>query len=80
MNNKFTMELVWHNCRTYPPKEKYNPKLFITDGADVYTISYSLAKGFYDEYVCRSIPSDVLHLYWWADIEQTVQGEPRFKE
>lgn len=78
MNNKFTMELVWHNCKTHPPEEDYNPKLFITDGADVFVISYWSRKGFYDEYVGRSIPSDVLHLYWWADIRQTVKCEPRF--
>ena len=79
MNNKFTMELVWHNCKTCPPKESYNPRLLVTDGAIIHEMIWDEAfEGFLK--IGLEIRGDDLNKYWWADIRQTVQGEPRFKE
>ena len=36
--NKFSMELVWHNCLTYKPEEKFNQELYVTDGTKFYLI------------------------------------------
>lgn len=79
MNNKFTMELVWHNCKTYPPKEPYNPRLLVTDGTTIHEMIWDEAfEGFLK--IGLEIRDDDLNKYWWADIRQTVQGEPKFKE
>lgn len=34
--DKFTMELVWHNCLTQHPKEFENNALIVTDGNNVF--------------------------------------------
>ena len=36
--NKFAVELVWHNCLTYKPEEKFNQELYVTDGTKFYLI------------------------------------------
>jgi hypothetical protein len=71
--DKFKMELTWHNCKTCPPKEKYNPWL-------VYTNGYYIASCEYDKRYGFSIDVDDLHEYWWADIAHTVRGASEFKE
>ena len=38
--NKFTMELVWHNCLTYKPEENFNQELYVTDGTKFYKVVY----------------------------------------
>lgn len=78
---KFTMELVWHNCLTYPPKEFSNNALIATNGNDVLGMSWHRTEGYFvaeDEFHLRRL--DDLENWWWADMEQTVQGEQRFKE
>ena len=78
---KFTMELVWHNRLIYPPKEFSNNALIATNGNDVLGMSWHRAAGYFiaeDEFHLRRL--DDLENWWWADIEQTVQGEPRFRE
>ena len=80
MNNKFTMELVWHNCHDYPPKEYWNDNLYVTDGECVHSVKYDKERGWWSREAGDYLPFDLLWKYWWADIEQTVQGEPRFKE
>lgn len=80
MNNKFTIELVWHNCKTNPPSEDKNDYLYISDGGFVNSVKYSKDKGWFVREVGSYLPIDVLHEYWWADIEQTVQGESRFRD
>ena len=77
---KFTMELVWHNCEECPPSENYNSNLYITNGGWVHRAEYSIEDGWYDLRTGYYLPFDLLCRYWWADMEQTVQGEPRFKE
>lgn len=71
--DKFKMELTWHNCKTYPPKEKYNPWLVYTNGYHTDFCVYDKRYGF-------PIDEDDLHEYWWADIAQTVRGASEFKE
>jgi hypothetical protein len=41
MNNEFTMEIIWHNCITCPPEERFDRTLYITNGQNIRTASYS---------------------------------------
>lgn len=77
---KFTMELVWHNCYEYPPKEDYNDNLYITNGTLVHRAEYSTEDGWYDFRTGDYLSFELLWEYWWADMEQTVQGERRFRD
>lgn len=80
--DKFKMELVWHNCKTNPPKEFSNNSLIITNGSDVLGMSWHRAEGYFvseSEWSLRRLEDSVLENWWWADIEQTVHGDPRFK-
>jgi hypothetical protein len=70
--DKFKIELTWHNCKTCPPKEAFNPWLVITDGYSVSSFVYYNKYGF-------PIPEDELHAYWWADISRTVKESKEFK-
>ena len=81
MNNKFTMEIVWHNCKTNPPKEFENNALIATDGVNVYDMSWHKVDGYFisvDGFVLP-INNSCLEYWWWADVEQTVHNEQRFK-
>lgn len=73
---KFTMELVWHNCLEYPPREDYNECLFITNGNNVWEVEYD--NGDWISAV-DAIPIKITNRHYWADIEQTVQGDERFR-
>lgn len=73
MKNKFKMELTWHNCKTYPPKESFNPQLLVTDGIDIYKMIWDKTFGGFLK-VGLEIKGDELNKYWWADIQQTVRG------
>lgn len=80
--NKFTMKLVWHNCKTHPPKELCNDDLIGTNGSYVFDISWFRDKGYFiatNGGNDLKIEDSVLENWWWADIQQTVQGEQRFK-
>ena len=81
MNAKFTMELVWHNCDTNPPKEFKNNTLIATNGTNVYGLSWHRAEGYHIAMENCCVPLNIACLkdWWWADIEQTVQGETKFK-
>ena len=73
MNNKFSMQLVWHNCKTHPPEEQFNPHLLVTDGVMIHDMVWDKT---YDGYlkVGLCMKSDKADKYWWADIDQTVRG------
>ena len=71
--NKFKMELTWHNCKTYPPEENYNPWLIYTNGHEIDSCSYYKKYGF-------PIADSELHEYWWADVSRTVRESSGFKE
>lgn len=77
MHNKFTMEIVWHNCLTNPPKEFSNNALIVTNGYIVDRMSWNKSEGYF---VWGIKKIDNLKDWWWADIEQTVQGEIKFRE
>ena len=79
---KFTMELVWHNCKTHPPKELCNDDLIGTNGHYVFNMSWFKDKGFFIEVNGgndHKIQEVFLGDWWWADIQQTAQNEPRFR-
>lgn len=81
MYEKFTMGLVWHNCKTYPPEEFSNNNLIVTDGNIVESMSWNRAAGYFiAENECCLKRLDNLENWWWADIEQTVQEEEKFRE
>lgn len=71
--DKFKMELTWHNCKTRPPKEDYNPWLIYTNGYNIFDCAYCKEDGF-------QIKDDRLHEFWWADLLQTIHGTKEFKE
>lgn len=79
------MELVWHNCKTYPPKEDFNDNLITTNGDYVLDMSWIKEEGYFvseyaaDEWIGHRIEDSVLENWWWADIQQTVWNEPRFE-
>lgn len=76
MERKFTMNLTWHNCHLYPPKEVYNDDLYITDGEFVWKATYSLYGGWRAE--SSKLQPDTLYMYWWADLKQTINKEDKF--
>ena len=63
------MELTWHNCKTYPPEEDFNPFLIITDGKNIDYCAYYKKYGF---------PASFDDKYWWADISRTVRQSMEF--
>lgn len=73
--NKFTTEVVWHRCNSYPPEEGYNPKVYLTDGSKIFVAEYIKKMGFCIDNVW--IDADK---YWWADLLQIVNKEGRFNE
>ncbi len=74
------MRLTWHNCLTYPPEEDKNDTLYVTDGKYLYDVIYDVKDGWYNLLAHNYIPSTKLHKFWWADINQTIQNTPEFKE
>ena len=70
--NKFKIELTWHNCKTCPPEEVFNPCLVYTDGYNVGYCAYYKKYGF-------PIVESKLHEYWWADLSRTVRESIEFK-
>lgn len=83
MYDRFTMKLVWHNCKTNPPKEFMNNALIVTNGRDVFGMSWHRAEGYFvseNESCLKRLDDSYLENWWWADIEQTVQGETKFRE
>lgn len=72
MKDKFTKEVVWHNCVTCPPSEVFNSNLFITSGAEVFAVGYDRNTGWYRKDVGKFIPEQYLDEYWWADLDQTM--------
>ncbi len=70
---KFKMELTWHNCKTYPPKESFNSWLVITNGRNTDSFTYDSRYGF-------PVAENKLHTYWWADLARTVRETKEFEE
>lgn len=81
MTNKFTMELVWHNCDTHPPKEFENNTLIATNGTEVFGLSWHRAEGYFilKEHKIVQIRISELSNWWWADIEQTIQTHKKLQ-
>ena len=79
MNDKFKMELTWHNCATHPPKEWINETLFVSDGESIHKARYNIRLGWWCVELWDYIPNDDLNNYWWADIQQTIDRCASFK-
>ena len=79
------MELVWHNCLTYPPKEDYNSCLLLSNGIDIFDAEY-FSKTYSEEekWVFKGssefVPHDLLCTCYWADMRQTVEKTNEFKK
>ena len=80
MEDKFTMNLVWHNCKTYPPKEEYNSCLYVSNGNRITKAKYHHEYGWLDRESGIIIQDRYLHKYWWADIAQTIKTSQEFIE
>ena len=78
MKDKFIMNLVWHNCKTHPPKEEYKDFLYATNGKYLFEVAWNRNEGWTYKKYDWQIPSDELHEYWWADIDQTIQATKEF--
>lgn len=78
-NDKFTMDLVWHDCNTNPPKENMNPCLIVTDGSSLWSAFYKDGR-----FTLTPLRINSEHAprekKWWADPYQTIGGCERFKE
>ena len=71
---KMKMELVWHNCKTCPPKEEYNECLYVWDGHDVLPVEwYGNAYHFIrsDDFQSHYIEAEKSGDLWWADLSLT---------
>lgn len=71
------MELTWHNCKTYQPKEAANNCLIVTNGDRIYEAAWYAPDGFmiYDKYDDWWYGLyEELDGWWWADLKQTVQN------
>ena len=77
MKDKFTMELVWHNCATNPPKEDFNANLCLTNGRTTFGARYNKGE-WYDREFDICIPTYMLEDFWWADVVQTLSGMKDF--
>lgn len=64
--DKFKIELTWHNCKTCPPQEDFNPWLLITNGKGVDNCSYHKNYGF-------PISAESMDKFWWADLSRTMR-------
>lgn len=79
--NKFTMDLVWHNCETCPPEEDYNDFLIASDGVGVCEVQWDKEDGFWyysKTFGWRPLIGNYKKM-WWADLRQTVQNELKFR-
>lgn len=72
MKDKFTENLVWHNCKTCPPEEDWNDQLVVTDGEYTTVAQYEKPDIWYDLADEWRIPARDLSEYWWADVRQTM--------
>ena len=79
--DKFKMNLTWHNCETHPPKEVENDCLIMTDGVNVFEAFWYSPDGFmiHTKYGWHGVYED-LNGWYWADVVQTVNKTPQFKE
>jgi hypothetical protein len=80
--DKFKMELTWHNCKDCPPSEFENNALVITDGHDVFGVSWHRERGYFVSYDDGDMElySGAWKNWWWADLEQTVRETSEFDE
>lgn len=69
---KKTMELVWHDCKTCPPSEEYNERLFISAGFHIIPVVWKDGKFYYGDGPLKGSVVDVSYpCIYWADIDQT---------
>lgn len=78
LKDKFTMELVWHNCITCPPTENHN-YFIMSNGDDWWPVEYWAGSGWF-LYSGLQFSKDELSKLYWADISQTAKGTVEFQE
>lgn len=76
---KIEMRLIWHNCKTCPPEEECNERLYLWNGERVVQAEWCHNSWLYDDGLAFAVvkPEEAEHM-WWADLDQTT-GE-FFKE
>ena len=77
---KIQMRLIWHNCKTCPPGEECNERLYLWNGEHVVQAEWYHNSWLYDDGLASIAvvkPGEAEHM-WWADLDQTT-GE-FFKE
>ncbi len=79
MKDKFTISLTWHNCFTYPPEEHWNNNLYISNGQYVSHAKYDARYGWFDCSAGDYVAFELLHEFYWADLEQTVVNSQEFQ-
>lgn len=78
LKDKFTTELVWHNCITHPPKENHN-YFIMSNGDGWWTVEYWAEHGWFLNNGLQFSEDELSRLYW-ADISQTAKDTFEFKE
>lgn len=74
VHNKKTMELVWHNCKSCPPKELFNESLVVTDGVNLYRVRWDQEVGYFGNHCLIEVSMNGSENWWWADLYQTTTG------
>lgn len=69
---KFKTELVWHNCLTCQPEERFNRELYATNGVRIYKVVYKKGVGFVGDGIF--IDDSSAQNFWWADLIQTIHN------
>lgn len=78
MCNKFTMELVWHNCKTCPPEEDHNFCLVLSDGEGFWIVEYYAQYGWFEKSCGLQFNKEDLSRLYWADLSQTIKKTNEF--
>lgn len=76
--DEFKMELIWHNCKTCQPKEKFNYSLSVTDGIKIHKMMWDSGFGGFLK-IGLEIRGDELEKYWWTDFSRTVRESKEFE-
>lgn len=78
MVDKIITEITWYNRFTHPPDEDNLREFYVTNGKYILESTPAYIDDiWYTTHTCKSLPPDYC---WWTDLEEVVQGEPKFIE